>query len=499
MVVRLSDVKKYLNRDGLEEYNSLLPHSSEEMQEYVNDWLDEHPEATTTVQDGAITEPKLADNSVSLRTLADDTVHMLKGMILTREISGDMVAASDAYAAPPVALTVKGKSEQDGTPTPDNPIDIENIEAESVYLTYARRNIFDTNFTQTYTKYDFTIENDGTGIFKVTTTITSGGLRARAFGKTKEIFGGGAYPTDFSIDPNTAVHLPAGTYKVVGSTSVSNTHICIRYGRAGDTGGNARNVENGATITSDGSLYYYGCIYTTNAGSIPASGLRMFVMLIRSEVAPPSSYEPYTADVVTAPTSGHILRALPNGGCDKITHTYLRPSAREGYAWYARKLTTLVGRYDVTEFTSLYNNAAGNQIAQATIPDNERVYLYIYTGAGHALRGMSNRFTAEQSSANYLGKNNFNYYGSRGWLSFGFELDTFADLAAANAWLANNPLYVLMQLTTPTTEILAPIELPIMPAPNFTIWNDRNTGMQLEYARDSNLVIQRIEEAIADL
>ena len=123
----MPEIKKYLNRDGLEEYNSLLPHSSSEMQTYVNDWLGEHPEATTTVQDGAITDRKLADKSVSLRTLADDTVHMLKGAILTGNLSGEVLTADDAYSAPPIALTVEGKSTQDGTPTPDVPVEIESI------------------------------------------------------------------------------------------------------------------------------------------------------------------------------------------------------------------------------------------------------------------------------------------------------------------------------------------------------------------------------------
>lgn len=35
----------------------------------VSDWLDDHPEATTTVQDGAITAPKIADENVTLSKL----------------------------------------------------------------------------------------------------------------------------------------------------------------------------------------------------------------------------------------------------------------------------------------------------------------------------------------------------------------------------------------------------------------------------------------------
>lgn len=43
--------------DAFEEINT-------NVQEYVNQWLDDHPEATTTVQDGAITIPKLAEDTL---------------------------------------------------------------------------------------------------------------------------------------------------------------------------------------------------------------------------------------------------------------------------------------------------------------------------------------------------------------------------------------------------------------------------------------------------
>ena len=32
-----------------------------DLESYVNDWLDSHPEATTTVQDGSLTEAKFSD------------------------------------------------------------------------------------------------------------------------------------------------------------------------------------------------------------------------------------------------------------------------------------------------------------------------------------------------------------------------------------------------------------------------------------------------------
>lgn len=59
----MPEIKKYLSKDGLEDYNELLPHSATQMQEYVSDWLDAHPEATTTIEDGSVTDIKLAHSS----------------------------------------------------------------------------------------------------------------------------------------------------------------------------------------------------------------------------------------------------------------------------------------------------------------------------------------------------------------------------------------------------------------------------------------------------
>ena len=54
---------KYLDGAGLSHFwNNIKGSIGNASQEQVNAWLDEHPEATTTVQDGSITTPKLAQD-----------------------------------------------------------------------------------------------------------------------------------------------------------------------------------------------------------------------------------------------------------------------------------------------------------------------------------------------------------------------------------------------------------------------------------------------------
>lgn len=53
--------------------------SEQVIDEAVNDWLNDHPEATTTVQDGAITTAKLADGAVTDSKLSSDGIKLFLG------------------------------------------------------------------------------------------------------------------------------------------------------------------------------------------------------------------------------------------------------------------------------------------------------------------------------------------------------------------------------------------------------------------------------------
>jgi len=54
-----TDGQALLIDDNGQLYWGSIPTSASEMQEYVDDWLDDHPEATTTVEDGSISFQKL--------------------------------------------------------------------------------------------------------------------------------------------------------------------------------------------------------------------------------------------------------------------------------------------------------------------------------------------------------------------------------------------------------------------------------------------------------
>lgn len=68
---------------------------------------------------------QIAANKEAVRQLKEDTAALQKRQnVLVGSETGNPVSCDDAYSAPLCGLTVYGKSTQDGTPSPDNPVPI---------------------------------------------------------------------------------------------------------------------------------------------------------------------------------------------------------------------------------------------------------------------------------------------------------------------------------------------------------------------------------------
>lgn len=458
----MPDIKKYLNRDGLDEYNSLLPHSSAEMQTYVNEWMNEHPEASTTVQDGAITEPKLADKSVSLRTLADDTVHMLKGAILTGKLSGNVLTADDAYSAPPVALAIEGKSTQDGTPTPDAPVEI--VSVENPVLTFAGKNLFDIS-----------------KVIRTSANVTVDGTTITTVGGSRDIFTGSAGVSAVVANLSKVMHLPAGTYTIsCGKTNNDS----VGLDRVASDG----TVANIAISTASSTLWVE-TFTLEDATYLTIRGTNQTITNLQIEVgSTATAYQPYDGTSVLLNLT-QALRSLPDGTHDTLSFAYLRPSTREGWAWYSQEITQRIGTVDMGTLTW------GRQYAGlpyekcwATVPGLSSAANGIACLCSHYRATTTAGATANMSDKTICKRLRYPMLMIRDT-----DYSSGPDLKASL-----NGVYVQYPLATPITTQLDPIELPVLPEPDVTVWCDPSTGLQIEYVRDSNIVIQNIEQAIAD-
>jgi hypothetical protein len=410
-----------------------------------------------------------AEESITDAMLVPDgiktEVEWLWGNQLTKELSGELMQASDAYGAPMLSLGVDGKSTQDGTPTPDAPVEIVSI--EQVGLTFAGRNLLQiTGTSGPHGSIMYTVNADK--------TIVASGTQA-----------GVGYP--FNIG---TVKVKAGlTYHLSGCPAGGSTRTYAMY--PASKSASWYDTGSGATFTpiEDETL----TIRIVVGGGATYSDLTFKPQLELGSTA--TAYQPYDGTSVLLNLT-QALRSLPDGTKDTLALSYLRPSTREGWAWYRAEVARMVhvmtldgseawGADAIGCFHQMNElmPSTGSDYSQTIICDQLKAYPRYPNLRG--ITGISGYRAYTQSGAN--------------WLYVSVE-EVGNNAAAMKAWLAEHrPTLLYKTNEGPTTTNLDPIELPVLPAPDVTVWSDPNTGLQMEYVRDTSIVIASLEAAYADL
>ena len=206
-----------------------------------------------------------------------------------------------------------------------------------------------------------------------------------------------------------------------------------------------------------------------------------------------------TTDYTNWPVSdllpdGTDLRSLPDGTRDTLSLSYLRPSTREGWAWYERKVVQAVGHVeDMGELTWGYSSSF--ELFTTTIEDMV-----------NALNGVTTVLCDH-----YNGLPCMNINGLKNMADDSISTrSTYKVVAVKDTGCADATLFTAAvagmeldyPLATPVTTQLDPIELPTLPAPTATVWCDGGSAtptLMLEYVRDASAAIADLSEAIADI
>lgn len=388
----------------------------------------------------------------------------------------EIVSISDAYPAPPRALNVYGASTQNGTPTPDVPVPIKSVDALTAIL--SGWNLFD-------------IAKVNTNVHTVTgTTIKAGGSTA-----FQDFYSGASMTSTktYSVaEVENMLYLPAGTY-TLKVASASNAIEC--YYVDPDTRKTGRelvwNVTQ-KTFTLDKGGYIV--LTVRNAGSTVTD-----LQINAGSMA--LSYTPFTVGITTVPDllpEGTSLRSLPDGTKDTLNLSYLRPSTRAGWAWYSREVVQVVGENTIA-------NTCNWMIDTNPQVFLSRNFVSDMAGASHPSGRlvMCDKLAAETARAYSLVSSMAdNSICKRGSLNKLF-VKTGVEYGSVDNFLsALGDALIIYPLDTPVTTTLDPIELPMLPAPNATVWCDGGNAtptLVLEYVRDTNATIAELSEAIADI
>lgn len=405
----------------------------------------------------------------------------LFGNQLTGELSGTIDTAADAFAAPPMALTVDGASTQVGTPTPDAPVPI--LSVENPVLCVAGKNLLPNNrfCAGNYNRPAGYVFNPATSAGGIVTDNWDG-----TFTMTAESgWAGASFYTDV---------IPAGTYRLKLAFSGATLRVSVGFV-------DAETMQFMTTTTNYTSSDAYDKTHTV-------SGPRIIVVSVASSsvgtvtITQPqlelgstaTAYEPYQGQTVSLYDG--TLRSLPDGTKDELHLSYLRPSTRPGWAWYGREVTRSVIHtvYDGSETWTYEVTARGYRNFYSPKPDNTNKPTYgNHTRCSHGLPN-SDTLYADLNGAYISSGGNTN-------LCFGDTLD-ISSKEDFKLWLAENPVTFDCPAATLVNTTLDPIELPELPAPNCTVWCDGGSAQPsfvMQYVQDTNIVIADLRAALADL
>ena len=399
-------------------------------------------------------------------------------------LEGELLVADDAADLPPVMVHVDGKSTQDGTPTPDAPVEI--VSVDGVALVMAGKNVLpdfigEEGFVE---GFGITLSNNNT----VATVVedTSKAICVIPWRANASIV------MRRGVSGNPAIQLAwFESYPVSGSSG--------KYKRVMNTSVNTNIAASGETV--DG----YAAFVIPKANINGVSSTEAQAEFGNSSTA----YEPYHA--TTVPLYDGTLRSLPDGTKDTLALTYLRPSTREGWAWYSRELVQYVDELVldgdwITGIAARYLTATSDE----TSPAYEYAYIFTYAedskmtnyGIGYADKLQVKTFVQSNPSECLTSA------GTNAHVRIQLHMDRFGGVAAYRPltetqrkpyvaeWLTEHPITTYYAKATPVTTQLDPIELPVLPAPNCTVWADPTANLKLTYTIDSETIEESLESGI---
>lgn len=313
-----------------------------------------------------------------------------------------------------------------GLPSPSPAYPQEVVSADSIELEFANKNLFKVKDGHLSGVTEYTLDYaSGVLVFSGTTSWAAGS-KAFVISENNSVNSSNNYLGQPVLRNYQSYARPIkrGTY-TFSATQTGQMVACLRVGHLYADG---TKIDNGTTFeVTDDDWYYIFVVQVSNRSTDATTYL--YPMLEVGSTA--TEFEPHSETLATIDLTEHPLRSLPDGTKDTLALTYLRPSTREGWAWYQATLTALVG-VTTTAATDGVTGTVG------------------------------------------------------------------VDAMSTTGEIADGPT-VLYKLATHITTQLDPTELPILPAPTCTVWADPTTGLQMEYVRDTSIVIASLEAAYADL
>ena len=399
---------------------------------------------------------------------------------IIQSINGDgIVAVSDSAARTLTGMSVYGKTTQDGTPTPEAPVEPEHAGADgAVSVMLAGKNLFQDRRTSQadYTSNGITFVTNADGTFTANGTNDSASRSTMTFTPTGKW-----------------LYLPAGTYTVSSGLPNSDAYFQLSHNDEPSSSGSTAVYVYGTpkAITLDKPKWVWMSI-NVSAGKT-AENLVFKPQIEVGAVA--TEYEPYQEYQTMTAATPNGLPGLPvTSGGNYIDST--------GQQWICDEIDFTRGTY-IKRIGILTMD--GSQIcawtSYPTMPNAG--YLFYFLPAAdaadpqHIASALSDSFINRAGqAAGQFGHGSFRLTEDGSALTF--SLDGVSDTSAAMQWFKEHPATFLYVREHPAGDFLSDDELAAFAAltahePHTTLFNDGGAGMALSYIADTKIYIdQRI-------
>ena len=427
-----------------------------------------------TAQDSAVTAIEAAGAAVkaSIPTdytaLSDAMRKTAPGIVCHAE--GEVITLNDASNQAFRGMRIFGKSTQDGTPTPENPVEIVSIgKSGSVFVSATGKNLLNN------------------------TAASSPDMNGVAFtvNADRSITANGTAKVDTYFVVNESAQICSGEYYLTGCPAGGSAMSYFLYisGLVQDFGSGVKSKLSG--------IYKVGICIKANA---TVSNLTFYPMIRLASVTE-GNYEPYNGGTLTLSTPNR-LPGIPVTSSGNYTDA-------NGQQWICDEVDFERGMYvqrvktktfDGTESGWSYTgHGYSYERVELSLPDSEPSCIpmcNVFRGVGDATGwyGTDSVITIDSSQK-------MRVYRPSSAIQTVTDVDSWRAFLS-DRYAAGTPLIALYTLATPIETHLSETEIAAYRAlhtnkPNTTILNDSGAYMSVDYTADTKLYIDnKIKEAL---
>lgn len=380
--------------------------------------------------------------------LKEDTAALKKRQnVLVGSETGNPISRNDAYSAPLCGLTVYGKSTQDGTPSPDNPVPIVSAGDDgSVAVKVTGKNLFPV--------------------------ITNANIS-----KINKPTGGVRYGYVFYVPAQSSVtasgNADIGTNCFVGDFDIKTQTYTQKAQLVSEKGG---------TYTAKLQSGWY-TIYIAN-DYLPTILTKLNAAKIQLEIGTKATvYEPYREQLLTLPTPNG-LPGIPVTSGGNYTD-------QNGQQWVCDEVDlergVKVQRVNIVDLSTCVITGTTNLVV------TKRLAIRLpLEGRDYKAKALCNKLKFIVSFT----EDTLHFYVDT------FTAQVFIPIGAKNPEEGEYILFYV--LATPIETPLTPAEIAAYKAitayaPDTVVQASDGAGIKLDYQRDVNLVVKNLEDAIASM